>query len=221
MSKLVKPISLGSDAEFPCFNGTEFISLVGKLGGTKTEGLPIPGLKGCNKLEDGVAAEFTIPICKTIEEVEKWNVACVNAVNPDLAAMFDPRYRLISSSSGLYSDKELDSVQAKTFGCEPSFSIYTGGESERSVQKAGNYRSFGFHLHFGFEGGIKKENFEDFIFLCDLFLGLPSVFLDPDTKRRGIYGNLSDHRPKPYGGEYRVMGTGMMNFIPEIKKGLQ
>jgi hypothetical protein len=54
-----------------------------------------------------------------------------------------------------------------------------------------------------------------------LFLGLPSVFLDPDTKRRGIYGNLSDHRPKPYGGEYRVMGTGMMNFIPEIKKGLQ
>ena len=41
----------------------------------------------------------------------------------------------------------------------------------------------------------------------DYFLGIPSILLDKDKKRRPSYGNAGSFRPKPYGLEYRVLSN--------------
>ena len=33
----------------------------------------------------------------------------------------------------------------------------------------------------------------------DLFLGVPSILIDPDTERRKMYGKAGDYRLKEYG----------------------
>jgi hypothetical protein len=80
-----------------------------------------------------------------------------------------------------------------------------------------------FHLHFGFDQEPTDQQLEDFVFLCDLFLGLPSIIYDRDVNRRKIFGDLGDFRPKPkYPGlEYRVMGIGMLEYFTVINDGIK
>lgn len=40
-----------------------------------------------------------------------------------------------------------------------------------------------------------------------MYLGLPSVLKDPDTKRRSLYGKAGCFRLTPYGLEYRVLSS--------------
>ena len=44
----------------------------------------------------------------------------------------------------------------------------------------------------------------------DMYLGIPSVVLDPDKKRRKLYGKAGAFRLQPWGVEYRVLSSGMM-----------
>jgi hypothetical protein len=47
-----------------------------------------------------------------------------------------------------------------------------------------------------------------FVFMLDLFVGIPSVLIDHGTdsyKRRKYFGRAGSHRDKPYGLEYRVL----------------
>lgn len=39
----------------------------------------------------------------------------------------------------------------------------------------------------------------------DLYLGVPSVLIDPDTRRRSLYGKAGCFRLTDYGVEYRVL----------------
>ena len=41
----------------------------------------------------------------------------------------------------------------------------------------------------------------------DLFLGVPSVTLDSDTRRRELYGKAGAYRAKDYGVEYRTLSN--------------
>ena len=43
--------------------------------------------------------------------------------------------------------------------------------------------------------------------MLDMYLGLPSLIWDRDTKRRSLYGDFGAFRPKPYGLEYRVLSN--------------
>lgn len=40
-----------------------------------------------------------------------------------------------------------------------------------------------------------------------MYLGIPSVVMDPDTKRRTLYGKAGDFRLKAYGVEYRTLSS--------------
>ena len=44
-----------------------------------------------------------------------------------------------------------------------------------------------------------------------MYLGIPSVVKDPDTKRRTLYGKAGDFRLRPYGLEYRSLSSYMMS----------
>ncbi|MCW8826503.1 MAG: hypothetical protein OQK78_08770, partial [Gammaproteobacteria bacterium] len=41
----------------------------------------------------------------------------------------------------------------------------------------------------------------------DLYLGVPSVLIDPDNDRRELYGKAGAYRNKPYGLEYRTLSN--------------
>lgn len=213
--------TIGSDPEFACFDTSRgmFVSLVGHIPGTKKEPVPVEGTE-CGIQLDNVGAEITTPPVKGINLGELLYHISVSrkVIQKGLQRKF-PDWELRAISSGEYPLEELNSEEAQTFGCDPSYSIYKGVSERPEASEVGSTRSFGFHLHFG----IKFENenqMRNFIFLCDCFLGLQSLLLDPDKKRRQIYGNLGDYRVKDYGVEWRVLGSGMMNFEKDLQKGL-
>ena len=43
--------------------------------------------------------------------------------------------------------------------------------------------------------------------MCDILLGLPSVLLDPDERRKQLYGKAGAMRFKKYGAEYRTLSN--------------
>ncbi len=47
----------------------------------------------------------------------------------------------------------------------------------------------------------------DVIKTLDLFVGVPSVILEPDNKRKELYGKAGCFRPKSYGVEYRTVSN--------------
>ena len=47
--------------------------------------------------------------------------------------------------------------------------------------------------------------------LLDVFLGIPSVIIDPDKERRKLYGKAGAFRLTKYGFEYRTLSSYMMS----------
>ena len=63
-----------------------------------------------------------------------------------------------------------------------------------------------FHIHIGYD----DNNVDTSLLLIkylDMYLGVPSVVKDGDTKRRSLYGKAGCFRLTPYGLEYRVLSS--------------
>lgn len=214
-------ITLGSDPEFPIWDSRleKYISSVGKVGGTKKEPLLLE--EGLYVQEDNVAVEITIQPCKTLEEIYSQVDRATQIINERLLKK-NQNWALTIASSGVYSTQELKSEAAQTMGCEPALNIYQESAKAVTAAMAGTLRTFGFHIHFGFEDIELNGRFRQaFIFLCDLHLGLPSMLYDKDVKRRSLYGNLGDYRETSYGVEYRTLGGNMYNNFEVVKQGLE
>ena len=54
--------------------------------------------------------------------------------------------------------------------------------------------------------------------MLDIFLGVPSILVDQDTKRRSLYGKAGNFRLQPWGVEYRVLSSFMMSNEDLISK---
>lgn len=52
--------------------------------------------------------------------------------------------------------------------------------------------------------------------MMDLFLGVPSILLDKDERRRDLYGKASAYRDTTFGLEYRVLS----NFWTKSKESI-
>lgn len=199
-------ITIGTDFEVPIIdkNNTP-ISAVGIVGGTKKEPLSIGN--GCGRQEDNVAAEFTMPPSTDFDSFMGYIQYCLNE-GTKIIKKFNSDYRFYITSSLRYPESELRSEKAMEFGCEESMCVHTFMPSFRpEPAEVGNLRTFGFHIHIG---NIKEEYVEDVVRWMDVLVGIPSLILDTDTERRKIYGNAGDFRFKPYGLEYRSLGSGLL-----------
>ncbi len=212
--------TIGSDVEhFLVDADGQTISVEGKLGGSKKEPLDIG--QGCNRQEDCVLAEFGIPPVMYGEKDKFVGYLdyCKQVGNEILS---EQGLKLLSCSSRLFDPKELQSEQAMTFGCEPSFNVYTKSISViPDPEDVGTLRSAGFHIHIGFPKDFCKTEFEyiqateKIIKLMDLNLGVPSIIMDMDEERRKIYGKPGDFRYRTLGDdifvlEYRSLGGGLL-----------
>jgi hypothetical protein len=162
---------------------------------------------------DNVNCEFTIPPVKNKEDFLKYSAYCKKWANNYLE---NYGLKLKAYSSYSFTDEDLDNETAQRFGCEPSFDAFRKGRQARVGEPENqNLRSAGFHLHCGFNSeNFSTEDLFNYIYCCDLFLGIPSVILDRDTERRGLYGSPSNYRFKRIGNliiiEYRSLGGNLL-----------
>lgn len=202
MTPLIRKLTIGADPEvFVCLADKDTpASAIGLLGGTKEAPRAVDF--GAVQ-EDNVLAEFNIEPASTEDEF----VHNINAVHTTLRLLLpDGLYTKVISSHE-YSLEELESFgkQAMEFGCDPDFSAYTGQANDAPSARS-TLRTAGGHIHVGYENPNPFDSY-DIARAMDLFLGIPSVLMDHDTRRRSMYGQAGACRLKSYGVEYRVLSN--------------
>jgi hypothetical protein len=215
-------ITIGADPEFFVYHyhegeydeyeddyidNSRYVPCVDLVPGTKEEPHPLTE-SGTFCHEDNVCVEIGIPACTTAHEFTAYIGEAKRALYQDFFAR--EGYELAFDAAVRFSASELDSKQAKQFGCDPDYDAYTNGEM-RHIPKTtvdGHWRYAGGHIHIG--GDFNCPPFVAALF-ADLFLGVgihkrweqyaPMV---NDSKRVAWYGQPGIFRPKPYGIEYRT-----------------
>lgn len=197
-------VKLGSDPELFVWDPAKNkpVVAIGMTNGTKENPHPITNEGHCIQV-DGVALEFNIPACSTKEEY-KTNINFVK--NYIQETMLTPQGLVISEDASIeFDDKQLDCPEAQEIGCTPDLNAYAlcFNSPEGYIS---NWRACGGHVHVGYPNPNNTVSIE----LCkamDLFLGVGSVLLDKDTKRRELYGKAGAMRFKSFGMEYRVLSN--------------
>jgi hypothetical protein len=188
----------------------------GKLGGTKNDPVffwQVYGDDYSAYQEDNVMAEFNIIPANSPYEF----YINTNRVLKYLQTKLALKDLLVDISPSMeFTKDQLDTPQAQIVGCDPDFNAWSA-EQNPILDPAvlGNIRTSGGHIHVDFlVDAIPVAEYDEANSLCyrlvrmlDLTLGVPSVILDTDTRRRQFYGKAGAHRRKPYGVEYRVLSN--------------
>tara|TARA_R110000850_G_scaffold106236_2_gene217496 strand:- start:39 stop:857 length:819 start_codon:yes stop_codon:yes gene_type:complete len=204
-------ITLGCDPELFLEQDGQIISAEGLVGGTKENPLPITGEGHCVQ-EDNVMVEFNIPPSNTMNEFKD----NINLVKNYLTEKFKKNnISLNYSASAMLDKKYLKTEQAKRFGCEPDFNVWKR-EANTPPKAGGRLRSAGGHVHIGFSD-VTQEKQENVVKAFDMILGLQSVLLDSDTRRRRMYGKAGAFRFKDFGVECRMLSNFWIESDETIK----
>lgn len=205
--------TLGCDPEIFLIDPVtlEFVSSVGKIGGSKDFPMPI-NEEGDAVQEDNVTVEFNTPACTSsaqfIEHINK-NKEWIRKRAAELGL------HMSIAASATFSDKELDTPEAQTFGCEPDFNAWKKGkQNPRPRADNPNLRSCGGHIHIGLNDGDDPLLV---IQAMDLFVGCLMLEFDKDADRRKLYGKAGAFRPKKYGVEYRTASNAWIETDDRIQ----
>jgi hypothetical protein len=194
-------IKIGADPELFLERDGEIISAEGMIGGTKD--IPKAISKAGHAIqEDNVMVEFNIPPSETREDFI-FNINFVKSYLDTLAEM--KGCKLNFSASAELDPKYLATDQAQHFGCEPDFNVYLRGENTPPCG-TGELRSCGGHIHIGYDNPSEEQTIR-IAYAMDMVLGLESLALDKDDKRRSMYGKAGSFRFKDYGLEYRTLSN--------------
>lgn len=207
----ITDITIGSDPELFIINEKtkKVVSSIGLIPGEKGDpwvGEDMPN--GFGLETDNIVAEFNIPpamdmtsFINNIEYMKQYIDRFVKNINPDLG--------ILCAASKNVDKSELQSPQAKLFGCDVDFNAYTQEPNPKPKGNRTNLRSCGFHIHIGY----RNNNIDTSVALVkylDAYLGVPSILIDTDKKRRSLYGKAGCFRLTSYGVEYRVLSSAMM-----------
>lgn len=203
---LVNSVTIGADPELFLQDASKkFISSINKFGGTKRRPKAIGA--NCFIQEDNVALEFNIPPASNVD-------GFLASINYSLGELQERAKRLKLELAVVpvahFSEDQLDSPQARQFGCEPDFNAWTGLQNNHPACADASLRSAGGHVHVGCikwmndHPAVRQTHIAQ---AMDLFLGVPSLLFDGDSTRRALYGKAGAYRPKEYGLEYRTLSN--------------
>ncbi|MCS5736868.1 putative amidoligase domain-containing protein, partial [Herbiconiux daphne] len=159
--------------------------------------------------EDNVLIEYDINPHK---EFDTFN----DNLNRGIAACYELAKPLgMSIAEGIcshvFTEAEIKSFHesALVFGCEPDYNALTGMRNPKPAAADLGLRTCGGHIHIGYNDVIEVtgDNQKILGVMCDYFLGLPSLLLDKDDRRRELYGKAGACRFKDYGIEYRSLSN--------------
>lgn len=201
----IKNVTIGADVEVFLKNKTtgEIVSAEGHIKGTKEQPFIFDQTnKYFATSLDNVLAEFCIPPATNKAEFYNYLRKSLGYINnnipKELCTAIVPAHSL--------DFKWLQTEQAMIFGCEPDFNAYTGRINEKPFCEDFCLRSAGGHIHVGYENPSKKIS-REIIKAFDLHIGVPSVIMEPDNKRKELYGKAGAFRYKDYGVEYRTISN--------------
>lgn len=204
---MLKGITIGSDPELFVFNTKtkKVASAIDKIPGSKDEpfreGLP----EGFGLQTDNILAEFNIPPVTSVERFIE-NIEFMKDLIRDKVKAIDPNLDILCAASSKVPAKELRHPQAREFGCDPDYCIYTKGPNEVGAASRTSLRSAGFHIHVGYPNH-NIDNSMIMLHYIDAFVGIPSILYDTDVERRNLYGKAGCFRLQPYGFEYRTLSS--------------
>lgn len=193
-------ILIGADPEVFLRDSTgQIVSAIGRLGGTKAS--PIPCDFGAVQ-EDNVLAEYNITPASSADKWVWYHKAMLEEISKRTGCT------PVAQASHVFDTEYLKTLgkQAIMFGCEPDYNAYTG-RANRKPNPFQGMRTAGGHIHVGFLEEMPDTKPVDVVRAMDSVLGVPSVLLDADDKRRSMYGKAGCYRDKPYGVEYRTLSS--------------
>ena len=196
--------SLGSDPEFFITDKQGRLkSIIGLLGGTKDQPRWIDDFGEFKVQEDNVAAEYNIPASftreKFIDHILWPQKVIAKLIGTD-------KYQLSTLASASFPEAELQDPRAQEFGCDPDYNAWTVKINNKPECTDATFRTAGGHVHIGMEDK-DPANIVRTIRNMDKFVGVWSVLVDPDNKRRQLYGGAGCFRPQPHGCEYRTLSN--------------
>lgn len=196
---------IGSDPElFIKDNNNKIISSIGLIPGVKGEAHVPEGMsKGYGLQVDNILAEFNIPptndkvaFIKSMNQMKDFIDSFVKKKNPN--------YGIYCYGSAIVEDDQLQSDEAKEFGCSPDYNAWTEDVNPKPDGESTNLRTTGCHFHIGYDNPDIELSVE-LVKILDMYLGVPSILIDPDDRRRQLYGKAGCFRITSYGVEYRTL----------------
>lgn len=190
---------LGADPEVFLQDASgKLISAIGYIRADKWNPLQIPDMpQGFTLQEDNVSLEYGIPPASSADEF----VHHIQAVM-EKSREWLPGLQFSNLSCSIFPEDQMDNPTAHIFGCEPDFDAWTKKANPSPQPPHPFMRSAGGHIH------VETSRHPlTVVKYMDLFLGVPSVLMDPYPERRGLYGKRGAHRVKPYGVEYRTLSN--------------
>ena len=164
---------------------------------------------------DNVLAEIAVKPAKNKDDA----IIHIKKSLHELARIISPGKFVIKAAAN-YPFKEINCLKAKIAACNPEWDAYTlqcvfppdevAELIEGYYQFKTPFRSAGGHIHLGAEKLQDHSTDLNVVRMMDLFIGIPSLFLDTDDtslSRRKLYGHAGSHRTTEYGLEYRVLGN--------------
>jgi hypothetical protein len=205
---MLNNVTVGADPEVFIFNTSTktVVSSIGIIPGEKGDPWIDPTWpKGFGLEIDNILGEFNIPPCKTKEEFID-SIVFMKKYIREHVKKINPNYDIRCRASYLVPEDQLQSKEAKLFGCSVDYNAYTEEPNPKPKGEETNLRSAGFHIHVGYENPNVDTSLMIIKYL-DAYLGVPSVLLDGDTNRRSLYGKAGAFRLCDYGCEYRTLSS--------------
>lgn len=197
--------TFGSDPELLITNKGVPKSAIGVVQGSPTNRINI---EGHEFYYDNVLAEMAIKPSKSKQETLH-NIKEALQIYADMVKPF----KLMAAACAEFPAWELEHEEAKNAGCKPDWCAYEVAKKDppKGEIERGRLRSCGGHIHIGTEL-MTSSGPEPIlgILMLDLFLGVPSVWIDSDPnsiKRRALYGQAGRYRTQDYGIEYRSLSN--------------
>ena len=227
-----KLLKVGSDAELFLLKAGQPYPVCGLVGGTKENPLPVLGGNGYAVQEDNVTLEFNIPPASTAEEFQQSLSVMLAHLKAEMAKK---ELDCFSVSEAIFPSSMLaEFPQAHVFGCEPDFCVWTKSVNPMPefvrfpwgpTKTIHEFRCAGFHIHVSYtvdEEPPELSAVEALVKAQDVFLGVPLTLRESANgqklRRRMAYGKAGAFRLKPYGHEYRVLGSAVLTANPALNR---
>lgn len=171
---------------------------------------------------DNVAVELTMPPAIT----EANFVSSFKEVFTTLGSI-SSEIKPVILASAFFDASELEHPDAKEFGCNPEFCVYSRKMERPPTNVKFDFRSAGGHIHIGVEN-FRTADYDEFLIApptkfaavraLDVFLAVPLTIVDDDPsaiERKKLYGKAGRCRATDYGVEYRPLSN-MWTQNPDI-----
>ena len=198
-------ITVGSDPELFVLKNNKIVSAIGMVGGTKTA--PRCLGDGFYIQEDNVAVEFNIPPANTRDEFISNILYGIQLCNNEL-----PNGAItVPLTSHQFKMSQLKNPKANEFGCSSDRNAWEGGvHNPKPGIPTDGLRCTGGHVAIGFpfDNCDERDVLANVIVQwMDILAAVPSVELDPDRRRRELYGQAGSYRLPVFGVEYRTLSS--------------